>query len=322
MEVRKVLTAAAMVAGLMLAVVVVAAPANAGQQEAPDFFVVEPDRGQNVDDELGPCGNRWNNTGLRWRTAHYPHFTLCHGGATERDIGVVERALRRALRVGRTKYGVRRPTRKGQRMYVDVFMYPREAGRISKGYAFAGCCHSRGDRTVAEIHAMTPSLMSDWPTAKGACYSNVFEEAAATYTHEMIHIVQMAFDFDLPTFVTEGLAQYDAYAHGTPWARTTGFWNNFEYAGRRETDNKVISWSENLDRSTTLGTEDVYYGGLVLMKYYADRDGESVHRRFMHRGMPQDEPRRELGRLRRWYTELRLQHPGCRSGDDRFDPRF
>ena len=126
---------------------------------------------------------------------------------------------------------------------------------------------------------MTPSLMSDSPQAKGACYSNVFEEAAATYTHEMIHVVQMAFDFDHPTAVTEGLAQYDAYVHGTSWARTTGFWNNFEYAGRPEPDNKVISWSENLDRSTTLGTEDVYYGGLVLMKYYADRDGESVHKR-------------------------------------------
>ena len=127
-EVRKALTAAAMVTVLVFA----AAPADAGQREAPDSFVVEPIRGQNVDDELGPCGNRWNNTRLRWRTAHYPHFTLCHGGASERDMGVVARALRRALRVGRTKYGVRRPMRKGEPIYVDVFMYPREAGRISR----------------------------------------------------------------------------------------------------------------------------------------------------------------------------------------------
>ena len=316
---------------LVAAFVLAAAAPETAQPEAkliaPDFFVVDPLEQRNAaDDELGVCGNRWNNTGILWRPeSRHPYFTLCHGGATSRDRQVVDDAVRRALRVGRTKYGVSRPTRQGEPIFVDVFVYPREAGRISQGSAFAGCCHSREGRTVVEIHAMTPSLSSDYPQGKGACYANVYEEGAATFMHEMMHVVQLAFDFDHSAVVLEGLAQYDAYAHGTPWAQEKGFWNNFEYAGRRETDNNFLYWQESLNPliRSGLSTDDVYYGGLVLMKYLKEASprGEAYHKDIMERGLPRLRHAR-LQRVRDWYTLLRLRHPGCRAGGDRFDPHF
>ena len=311
----------AVVVAALIAAAIVLPSAQAPQHdpagwEFRDHIVAIPQAQARVTDSQ-PCENNYNKaSGVQFTERRtFPYFTICFVAGYEGDVRTAERGSRMALATGRTKYGVRRPSWEGEPIDVDVFMYPtteRVSVPVIGNHGVMVCCfYERGGRKLAEIHAVTPSHLV-------AQSGSLEEEGLLLYNHEMIHVIQKAFDpwgnwgyerlLDWK-WVIEGLATYDSYANGTTWAKTTGFWSKFHLATAFD-DGRQVYWKRSLAGTGSLATTSEYAGGLVLMDYYADKYGESIHVDFLTNGPPEDEPASTFRDLRDWHRGLTAENPG------------
>ena len=184
--------------------------------------------------DLRPCDSHDypNVTRMRLLPMVHPYFTICYDPANVADLKLVRKAARNAIRIGRDKYGLRRPVHhEGGPLHTVIFLLP-DGASARPGYFFNWCCYQKdGNEYVAEIHMMAPSAMPDW-TGYGICYPNMREYMYSVVAHEMMHSIHRSFDwdYDYRDIVIEGLAEYDSYFYTTPWARTGGVNNLLELA--------------------------------------------------------------------------------------------
>ena len=106
---------------------------------------------------------------------------------------------------------------------------------------------------------------------------------AKNLIHEFTHAGQQilgVFRRPVPTWVFEGLAEYEGTFNATEHNRTVGFDSLIRYAHERIPDQIFLAGALGGDEFS-LTTSDVYFGGNVIMKYLADRFGEDIHRRLV-----------------------------------------
>ena len=244
-------------------------------------------------------------------------FTICYDSRYEDDVEFTRTWLRKALEVGRTKYGVVSPTHREKPLHTVVFLTPENTSSTRPGYVVNHCCFEDGGRYITEIHYLTPSVWPDW-TRYGVCFVNMEEYHAHYLVHEMIHTVQWSMEGERDSWTLEGLAEYDAYFHSTDWNRTGGVNNLIELADYSHRHR--IWYAQSLDGNGKLGSENMYVGGAVIMMFYADQLGESVHAQFLRSSVEEVlalyGSRDWYGDLREWFDnrEEHESYERCRSG--------
>ena len=106
--------------------------------------------------------------------------------------------------------------------------------------------------------------------------------------HEFSHAAQHTIwgsNRPVPTWVSEGLAEYDGMFHTTEYNRTTGFDSLVKYVHDRIPD-RLYCCQTATSSVPTFGTTDIYFGGALIMKYLADTFGEEIHVRLVRHNHP------------------------------------
>ena len=203
-------------------------------------------------------------------------YTICYDSRYQNDVSVVKRWIDATLELGWQKYGVARPTRRGKDLHTTVFLPPVATGYTSQGLTRAGCCYGdyEDGPVYAEIHYLTPSAWSG--DRLGGLDIPVADYHPHYVMHEMSHVVQFGFDSGWypPTWIIEGLAEYDGFFHTTAYNRTTAIDSLIRYVHRYERER--VFCCRTLGNSG-IATSSFYYGGAVIMIFLAERFGEGIH---------------------------------------------
>ncbi len=230
--------------------------------------------------QSGQCASRFDDglRGFDWVAMTHSHYTVCHARGHAEDGAFVRRWLNRTLRVARLKYGVRRPMdRSGRRLRITVFLPPQPTAYTGRGSITNLCCLWESDGSVAEIHYLTPSAWGR-PPYGGLRYESGLHYHSHYVMHEMMNLLHQAVpgDRDIPSWIREGLAEYDGYFHTTPWNRTVAVDRLIEYVDTREREEIYCCRSLG---GPGLGTSSTYYGSAVILTFLAETFGEASHAR-------------------------------------------
>ena len=210
---------------------------------------------------------------LNWASVTYQLYTICYDSRYQNDVAIVKRWLDATLELSQQKYGIAHPTRYGRDVYTTVFLPPVATGYTSQGLVRTACCY--GDDPVyayAEIHYLTPSVWSG--NRLGGLGIPVADYHPHYVMHEMSHVVQLSFESESrsepPTWIIEGLAEYDAFFYSTAYNRTTAIDSLIRRVYQSEREQLFCC-------SSGISTSSVYYGGATIMIFLAERFGEEIH---------------------------------------------
>ena len=239
---------------------------------------------------------------LQLMPAEDQFFTICYDSQYQDDVETVRTWLRRALEIGRNKYGVISPIHKDRPLHTVVFLVPKNTSSTRPGYVVNHCCFEDGDRYITEIHYLTPSAWPKW-TMYGVCFVDMQEYHAHHLVHEMMHTVQWGLGGERDWWTWEALAEFDAFFHSTHWNRTGGINNLIELADYSHRHR--IWYAQSLDGSGKLSSENEYVGGAVIMMFYAEKLGEDIHRQFLQSSVTESlipyEPQSWFTLLKDWF---------------------
>jgi hypothetical protein len=89
--------------------------------------------------------------------------------------------------------------------------------------------------------------------------------------HEMSHVVQFGLESGSgpPTWIVEGLAEYDGFFYTTAYNRTTAIDSLIRHV--------YYEREQIFCCSSGISTSSVYYGGAAIMLFLAERFGEEIH---------------------------------------------
>ena len=95
--------------------------------------------------------------------------------------------------------------------------------------------------------------------------------------HEMSHVVQFGFPENSrpPSWIIEGLAEYDGFFYTTEYNRTTAIDSLIRYV--HQYDREKMICCRTLDGQSEITTSSVYAGGAAIMLFLAERFGEGIH---------------------------------------------
>ena len=249
-----------------------------GTQPRETSTTPEGDRGITRVSAGAECNSHYDpdSSGLNWASVTYQLYTICYDSRYQNDVAVVKRWLDATLELGWQKYGVARPTRRGKDLYTTVFLPPVATGYTSQGLVRTACCVDDGSGYRAEIHYLTPSAWRGY--ALGRLDIPVSDYHPHYVMHEMSHVVQLSFESESrsepPTWIIEGLAEYDGFFYATEYNRTTAIDSLIRYVHQR--DREKIFCCLTLG-SSGISTSSVYYGGAAIMMFLAERFGEGIH---------------------------------------------
>ena len=132
----------------------------------------------------------------------------------------------------------------------------------------------------AELHYLSPSS-SAWPFGNnyyGSLQMNKIDYHAHYIIHEITHLWQIGMEYatgyDPPSWIWEGIAEYEGYLKSTEWNRDEGI-DRFLAATREKDVKREIHCCYTLaaDR-LVISTTKVYYGGGLIMLFFAEHFGE------------------------------------------------
>ena len=231
--------------------------------------------------QSGRCESRFDD-GLQrfdWVAITHSRYVLCHAPGRAEDGAFVRRWLNRTLRVARLKYGVRRPLdHSGRRLSIVVFLPPQPTTYTRRGLITNLCCDREGETdALAEIHYLTPSAWGR-PPYGGLRYESGLHYHSHYVMHEMMNLLHYAVpgDRNIPSWIREGLAEYDGFFHTTAWNRTEAVDRLVRYVDTREREK--IHCCQTL-AGPRLGTSSTYYGSAVILMFLAETFGEASHSR-------------------------------------------
>jgi hypothetical protein len=215
-----------------------------------------------------------------WIRAQHPTYTIFyeHGYEADRDFTAIW--MDRTESLMQSKYGV---TDTGRQ--VSFYLYTIPNPRADVG-------HAQIDTTgnVSTIHYLAPSAPTWKTTTKttslGLPYDQNFH--AKVIISEYIPLAHRAVQatrtggwryYDAPSWVSQGLQEYDGFFHSTEFNRTTAFAKMREFG------------SANLENFSCCDNDlpqiaDTYNGGALVMAYLAERFGEDVHVRLLRSTQP------------------------------------
>ena len=215
----------------------------------------------------------WSRTSIQWRASTNPHYTICYTSASSVDVNFVRRYLNKTVRLARDKYEF---TRMGRA--VNVFLFPAPSTYARVGTATNLCCFRRGGVAWAEIHYLAPSAR-EWhryPTLGGLQYPHS-DFHAKVLMHEYLNLVLVKIhQWNTPSWVPEGLSEYEGFHHTTLYNRTQAADDLIRYVheGRRD---QIFCCLTLQNRIPVINTSDVYYGGAVIMEFLAQFFDEKIH---------------------------------------------
>ena len=191
-----------------------------------------------------------------------------------------------------TKYGVERlSTSGGTRLHVNIMLLPEPNSDASTSTTRFKCCYGGPGTSVrfAQIPYLTPSH-PNWTArpAWGGLQQPPDDYHAHYLVHEFSHAAQHTIwgsQRPVPTWVSEGLAEYDGMFHTTEYSRTAGFNSLVRYVHNRIPD-RLYCCQTAESRVPTFGSTDVYFGGSLILKYLADTFGEEIHVRLVRHQYP------------------------------------
>ena len=258
---------------------------------------------------------------IAWQEAPYEHFSICYTDAYADDVAFAAAWVNYAHARLTLKYGitelrtVRDATPEnfgdayqggpdGARMHVMVVLLPAPDQHADTGTTrFMHSWGSPGDDALygaltnlvryAFIPYVTPSA-SNWSTVN---HWGVLQAPAAHFhvknlMHEYTHAVQHTIRVGeterrpwnyLPSWVTEGLAEFEGGVHTTNFYRTVGYERLIRYVVEEIPGQVMLQRTETLAATSpaTITTTDVYFGGHLILYWLAETLGEDVHRRLI-----------------------------------------
>ena len=246
-------------------------------------------------------------------------FTVCFHQNHVGDVELSRWWLIKALRTGREKYGVTRPTYEGTPLHTTLFLTPRETHYARPGYTVNFCCDNEDGAAYAEIHYLTPELWPDW-RRYGICWDRMMDYHAHYIFHEMMHTIQASIEGPRDSWTWEALAEFDAYHYSSTWNRERGVEYLLELADYSHRHR--IYFAQDLDGGARFLSENEYVGGTVIMMFLRDKFGEGIHNEMLRkepnevfRG-PQRIDQATLEEFRAWFDgkEALLEtHDRCRN---------
>ena len=186
------------------------------------------------------CNSRYdsNLSGLNWASVTHQFYTICYDERYEDDVAIVKRWLDATLELGRQKYGIDRPTYQGRDLHTTVFLPPVATKYTSEGVFHTRCCHGNVP-SRAEIYYLTPSV---WSGDRFGRLQMPAKDYHPHYVmHEMMHVVQYGFPQYTrpPSWIIEGLAEYDGFFYSTAYNRTTAIDSLIRYVHQYDRE-KII----------------------------------------------------------------------------------
>lgn len=133
-----------------------------------------------------------------------------------------------------------------------------------------------GSVVLAELYYFTPSAWEVHDDVWGRLSIPLEDYHPHFAMHEMAHVVHRGVvrrGWWPPTWISEGLAEYDGFFYSTRYNRTTAIKSLI----RLVRDQKQIFCCLTLDAQLGMTTTSIYAGGGVIMMFLAERFGEGIH---------------------------------------------
>ncbi|MDE0099866.1 MAG: hypothetical protein OXM87_09720 [Truepera sp.] len=240
----------------------------------------EDDRGTTRVPAGAECDSRFDSdlSRLNWASVTYQFYTICYDERYKSDVAIVKRWLDATLELGRQKYSVARPTYRGERpVHTTVFMPSVRTASTSEGDF--GVEYDYGDDSVvhAELYYFTPSAWDAPDGVWGRLSIPLRDYHPHFVVHEMAHVVHRGVfrpGWWPPTWISEGIAEYDGFFYSTRYNRTTAIDSLIRHVHKY--DREKIFCCRTLG-SSGIATTSIYSGGGVIMLFLAERFGEGIH---------------------------------------------
>ena len=251
-------------------------PASPAPGPAPEPVVIPAPQPSQPSTPQGRCADY--DSGIDWLESAYGSYSICYTERYADDVAFAKHWIDHAQNVMSVKYGA---DLRDAGVHLNVMLLPEPDENADTGTTRFQCCYSG---RFARIPYLTPSH-PDWSAYSrwGGLGLPPDDFHAKNLVHEFTHAGQYAlgvFRRPVPTWVYEGLAEYEGTFNATEHNRTVGFDSLIRYAHERIPDQIFLAGPFGGDE-VSLTTLDVYFGGNVIMKYLADRFGEDIHRRLV-----------------------------------------
>ena len=235
---------------------------------------------------------------IDWHEVTHDWYSICYTTEYEEDVAFVERWVAHAWQLMRDKYGVARfaHARDNRALHLFVVLLPAPNADASTGTTRFQCCYDASGAytsygTFARIPYLTPSH-PEWATRPvwGGMQLPAADYHAKNLVHEVTHAGQHSIyggrrPRQIPAWVSEGLAEYEGMFNATEHNRTVGFATLVRYV--RDTIPDRVFYGQTLaSGDLTLSTSDVYFGGSLILKYFAEAFGEDLHVRLVRHAHP------------------------------------
>jgi hypothetical protein len=215
-----------------------------------------------------------------WIEASHPTYTIFYERGYEADRDFAQTWLDRADSLMRAKYRI---TDTGR--YVSFYLYT-----VPNAHADVGLAQIETTNDVSTIHYLAPSAPAWKATTKTTSLRLPYDENfhAKVIISEYIPLAHRAVQatrpggwryYDAPSWVSQGLQEYDGFFHTTEFNRTTAF-ERMRVFGRNNLT-KFSCCRDGLPQIT-----DTYNGGALFMAYLAERFGEGIHVRLLLNTQP------------------------------------
>ena len=228
---------------------------------------------------------------VSWLEATYPRYSICYTAEYASDIEFVKRWVDHAQEWMHSKYDVAQwRNGQGQELDLNIMLLPGPNDDADTGLTRFKCCYNASGELdssggIAQIPYLTPSHR-DWDAYPrwGTLGFPPDDFHAKNLVHEITHVGQRAIlgrSMGLfPTWVIEGLAEYEGMFNSTEHNRNVGLDALVRYVHDEIPDSIFLESSTGRD-TPSLTTSDEYFGGSLIMKYLADRFGEEIHNRLV-----------------------------------------
>ena len=220
------------------------------------------------------------DVGPAWLEAQRPTYTIFYERGYEADREFAQAWLDRTEALMRSKYAITDTS-----YQVAFYLYSE-----SNDHAGVGHAQVQTSATLATIHYLTPSAPAWKATTNTTSLGLPFDQNyhAKVIISEYIPLAHLALQatraggwryYDAPSWVSQGLQEYDGFFHSTDFNRTTGFRRMREFG--RNNPTQFSCCREGLPQIA-----DTYNGGALFMAYLADRFGEDIHARLLRSTQP------------------------------------
>jgi len=210
-----------------------------------------------------------------WIEARHATYTIYYEPGYEADRDFAQTWLDRTESLMRSKYAVAATGYK-----VNVYLYS-----TANDHAGIGHAQVQTSGNSATIHYLAPTAPAWQTTISTTSLRLPYDQNyhAKVIVSEYIALAHTAVQatrtsgwryYDAPSWVSQGLQEYDGFFHSTEFNRTAGFAKMREF-GRTNLE-KFTCCQDGLPLIA-----DTYNGGALFMAYLAERFGEDIHVRLL-----------------------------------------